>query len=62
MDVSLGLWAVTVAGILILIGIDFVAITRKPHDVRFKEALISSLFYIGIAIAFGIFIWSWQGS
>lgn len=62
MEVSLGLWAATIGGILILIAVDFIAITRKPHDVKFKEALVSSLFYIAIAIAFGIFIWSWQGS
>lgn len=62
MDVSLGLWAITVAGIILLISIDFVAITRKPHDVRFREALISSIFYIAIAIAFGVFILLWQGS
>lgn len=62
MDVSLGLWAITVAGIILLISIDFVAITRKPHDVRFREALISSIFYIAIAIAFGVFILLWQGN
>lgn len=62
MDVSLGLWVVTIVGILILIALDFIAITRKAHEVKFKEALLSSLFYIAIAIAFGIFIWSWQGS
>lgn len=62
MDVSLGLWVVTIVGILILIALDFIAITRKAHEVEFKEALLSSLFYIAIAIAFGIFIWSWQGS
>lgn len=62
MDVSLGLWAITIAGIVLLISVDFVAITRKPHDVQFREALISSIFYIAIAIAFGVFIFFWQGS
>lgn len=62
MDVSLGLWALTVAGIVLLIAVDFVAITRKPHDVRFREALLSSIFYIAIAIAFGVFILLWQGN
>jgi tellurite resistance protein TerC len=62
MDVSLGLWAATIAFILLLISVDFLAITRKPHDVKFKEALLASIFYIAIAIAFGIFIWMWQGS
>jgi tellurite resistance protein TerC len=61
MEVSLGLWAVTVGGIVILMLADFLAITRKPHDVKFREALLSTIFYIAIAIAFGVFIWFWQG-
>lgn len=62
MEVSLGLWFITIAGIILLMLVDFVAITRKPHEVKFREALLASLFYIGIAIAFGIAMWVWQGS
>lgn len=62
MDVSLGLWLVTIVGITALMAIDFVAISRKAHDVKFKEALWTSIFYVGIAVAFGIFIYVWQGS
>jgi tellurite resistance protein TerC len=62
MEVSFGLWAGTILFILALITVDFLAITRKPHDVKFKEALLASIFYIAIAVAFGAFIWLWQGS
>ncbi|MCF8550894.1 MAG: TerC family protein [Candidatus Nanopelagicales bacterium] len=62
MEVSLGLWAITILGIMLLIVLDFVAITRKPHDVGFREALLGSIFYIALAVAFGAFIWWWQGS
>ena len=62
METSLGLWLITIAGIALLMGFDFVAMARKPHDVKFKEALWSSIFYVGIAIGFGIFIYMWQGS
>ncbi len=61
MDVTLGLWAVTIAGILGLIVLDFVAVSHKPHEVHFKEALLWSIFYIGVAVAFGAAIWAWQG-
>ena len=61
MDISLGVWAATIGGLVLLIALDFVTVSRKPHDVMFKEALFWSLFYIGIAIAFGLFIWQWQG-
>ena len=62
MDVTLALWAVTIAGIIGLIVLDFVTVSHKPHEVMFKEALFWSIFYISIAIAFGVAMWVWEGS
>jgi tellurite resistance protein TerC len=62
MDVSLTIWAVTIAAILLLIVIDLLTVSAKPHEVKFKEAMTWSLFYIGIAIAFGIWIWQRYGA
>lgn len=62
MSVSLTMWLVTVGAILLLVVMDFFTVSRKPHDVSFREAAIWSTFYIAVAIAFGVFIWVWQGS
>ncbi len=62
MDVTPALWAATVAGIIALIVMDFVTVSRKPHDVMFREALLWSIFYVGIALAFGVLMMVWQGS
>ncbi len=62
METSLGLWLITIAGVALLMALDFLAITRKPHEVKFKEALWASVFYVGVAVAFGVFIYMWQGS
>jgi tellurite resistance protein TerC len=62
MDVSLTIWAVTVGVILLLIVVDLLTVSSKPHEVMFKEAMSWSLFYIGIAIAFGIWVWQIYGS
>ena len=62
MEVTLALWGVTLAGIAGLILLDFVTVSRKPHEVMFKEALLWSIFYIAIAIAFGVSMWVWQGA
>jgi tellurite resistance protein TerC len=62
MDVTLALWIGTLLGILLLIVLDFVTVSRKPHEVKFGEAAFWSIFYIGLAVAFGIGIWLWQGS
>lgn len=62
MDVTLALWGVTIAGIAGLVILDFVTVSHKPHDVAFREALFWSIFYITLAVAFGIAMWVWQGS
>ena len=62
MDVSLLTWFVVLGAILALIVIDLLTVSRKPHDVMFKEAAIWSIFYIGVAIAFGIWVWQTAGS
>ncbi|MHB1211367.1 MAG: TerC/Alx family metal homeostasis membrane protein [Candidatus Nanopelagicales bacterium] len=61
MEVTFALWAITIAGIIGLILMDFLTVSRKPHEVKFKEALGWSLFYVGVAVAFGIAMWAWQG-
>ncbi|WNB87641.1 TerC/Alx family metal homeostasis membrane protein [Cellulomonas sp. ATA003] len=55
------LWAVTIAGVLALLALDF-AVTRKPHEVSMREALGWSAFYIALPLGFGAWIWSRYGS
>lgn len=62
MDVSLLTWSITVAVILILVFIDLFTSSRKPHDVKFKEALAWTSFYVSIAIGLGLWVWSNFGS
>lgn len=62
MNVSLTMWLVTVGAILVLVVMDFLTVSRKPHDVSFREAALWSIFYIAVAVAFGVFIWLWQGN
>ena len=62
MNVTLLTWAIVVGAIFALIIIDLLTISRKPHDVMFKEAAGWSIFYIGVAIIFGIWVWQTSGS
>jgi tellurite resistance protein TerC len=47
----------TVALILGLLLFDLLTSTRKAHDVSFKEATFWSVFYITVAVIFGIWVW-----
>lgn len=62
MDVSNLVWAVIIGAIATLILVDLFTVSSKPHDVMFKEATLWSIFYIGIAIIFGMWVWSSYGS
>jgi tellurite resistance protein TerC len=56
MNVDLSIWITLGAVIAFLIVLDFVTVSRKPHDVMFKEAVFWSIFYIAIAVAFGVWV------
>ncbi|MFM8254479.1 MAG: TerC family protein [Actinomycetota bacterium] len=62
MDVSDLVWAATIGVIVALILVDLFTVSSKPHDVMFKEATLWSIFYIGIAVIFGVWVWSNYGS
>src|SRR3569833_3005481 len=55
------LWAVTLAGVLFFFAVDFV-LTRRPHAVKFREALGWTAFYLALPVIFGIFAWLRFGS
>ena len=62
MNVTLLTWSIVVGAIFALIIIDLLTISRKPHEVMFKEAAGWSIFYIGVAIVFGVWVWQTAGS
>jgi tellurite resistance protein TerC len=66
LDVTLTAWAVTVGLVLVLLTIDLVLAVRRPHAVGFREAAGWSVFYIAVAVAFGVVFgsiagWSYGG-
>jgi tellurite resistance protein TerC len=55
LDVTLAGWAVTLGLIAALFALDLlVSRPGHAHRVEFREAVLASLFYIGVAVAFGV--------
>lgn len=50
-------WAVTVAVVVALLTIDFIAAAVRPHRVGFREAAAWSTAYVLAAVAFGVWLW-----
>src|SRR5438445_10655949 len=54
MHVSAAAWAFTLALIAGLLAFDWLLHGRRPHQVSFGEAICWSLFYIAVAVLFGV--------
>lgn len=56
-------WVVTLSALFIIIGLDFAwAVSRRNKDTSLKEATAWSLFYISLAVAFGLNLSQWLGA
>ena len=61
MNVDLWVWLATVGFVIGLLALDFV-VGRDPHDVSIREAAWWSVFYVGVALAFGAGVWLVSGA
>ncbi len=53
---SLNLWTITVAVVLLLLAADLV-LSRGSHEVRMREAVGWSVFYLLLPVGFGAYLW-----
>ncbi|WP_100444780.1 TerC/Alx family metal homeostasis membrane protein [Glycomyces xiaoerkulensis] len=61
LDISALTWAATIGLIVVLLAVDLVLAAIRPHTVGFREATAWSVFYILVAVAFGIWFGLWYG-
>lgn len=54
-------WAATLGGIAVLVGVD-IWHARSPHEVTFREAAIWSTIYIVVALLFGVGVFLFTGA
>jgi tellurite resistance protein TerC len=56
-------WVITISALLIIIALDFAwAVSRRHKDTTMKEATLWSLFYVSLAILFGLNLSQWLGA
>ncbi len=61
LDVTGITWAVTIGLVLVLLAVDLAFAVARPHQVGFREATVTSIFYIAVAIGFGVVFGSIAG-
>jgi tellurite resistance protein TerC len=62
LEVSLLRWALTIGLIVVLLALDLGTAAARPHAVGFREAVLSSVFYVAVAVVFGFVFIAHVGS
>lgn len=61
MDVSAGVWIVTLIVLGAVLAIDLLIIGRRPHEPSLKESSIWVTIYVSLALLFGVGVWVTSG-
>ena len=54
-------WVLFNAFVLVMLVLDLFVFHRKAHEVRIKEAVLMSIFWISLALGFAFFVYEWHG-
>ena len=54
-------WIAFNAFVAVLLALDLGVLQRRSHTIKFREAVLLSLVWIGLAAAFAVFIYFWRG-
>ena len=60
MNVSTTEWAITIGVTIAVLLFDIIIVARKPHEPSMKECALYLSIYVGLAVAFGIWVWSYH--
>jgi TerC family integral membrane protein len=54
-------WIVFNVAVLALLALDLGVLQRRPHVMRFREALAWCAFWVALAVGFGVLVYFWRG-
>ncbi|MGD9531129.1 TerC family protein [Pseudonocardia sp.] len=61
MNVPTWLWLATIGGLIAIVLVDLFVVDHNPHAVTIREATRWVLFYMGLAVLFGLGVWYFAG-
>ena len=62
MNVSQLEWIITLGATIAVLVFDVMIIGRRPHKPSMRECAIYLAIYVGLAVAFGVFVWWFHGN
>jgi tellurite resistance protein TerC len=60
-DISVSTWLITIAAMVLVLGLDVFVIGRRPHEPSMKEAGTLIGVFVAMAVLFGIGVWLFAG-
>jgi tellurite resistance protein TerC len=61
LDVSTGVWVVTLVVMVAVLAVDLFVIGRRPHEPSIRESALWVSFYVALALIFGVGVWLASG-
>ncbi|WP_026462752.1 TerC family protein [Adhaeribacter aquaticus] len=61
MEINIYFWVIFNAFVLLLLGLDLFVFHRKAHEVKIKEAILWSVFWVTLSLLFNLFIYIKMG-
>lgn len=62
MDVSYLVWGLSLVGVTVVIAADLLIIGRRPHEPSLRESTGWVIFYVSLAVLFGLWVWAGYGA
>ncbi|MEV1287550.1 TerC family protein [Micromonospora sp. NPDC049679] len=62
MNVSTWVWIATLVALTAVLAVDLLIIGRRPHEPSMRESGLWVVFYVGLALLFGVGIWVTSGA
>lgn len=56
------LWAIFALAVVVMLALDLGVFHRTAHEIRTREAIVWSVVWIALALAFGGLVWWWRGT
>jgi tellurite resistance protein TerC len=61
LNVPFWVWWATIAGTVAILAFDVLVVARRPHEPSRREVTVALSVYIGLAVLFGVGVWTFAG-
>ena len=61
MSTSIWFWIAFHVGVFIALAVDLISFKRRDRELSMRAALLRSLLWVVVSLAFNVLVWKWRG-